>query len=488
MSVKINPGFAICNGCLKLEENARTLSIAKADSDYSRIDTVVLRLDNNVSERNCEFYVVAGTPAASPVQPVLTRNETVWELGLANLLIRKGTTKLGNSYITDTRLDSERCGVISSISEFDTSALYQQIQADLAEFQENEQAEFAVWFEEIKNQLSGDAAGNLQVQIEVERQRVNNLIRMEEGSTTGDAELQDIRVGADGITYSTAGEAVRRQFENLTENCSNTNAELQDVKVGFDGVSYETAGNATREQFRRISEYAVLRTVKMNDSEMMLGTYISTTRIGVGLDINFLEYAQKSGMCLCRHIQVKQGDEFVLVENVNLNATENSFIIVADSNMIITRIINFSEINSKRRFVFEEDGCFLFCFEYNLSASEEVFRIERPGRFKPFVLYEEKSIDYLENPLIGDQVMEAILAGRQILVRVPNADGGKHTAVYSPVYMYQLPNYENEYLYLFYLKDEKQDLSNVIGYPIQMPVYGELKLLLSKTYNATPLV
>lgn len=451
MSVKINPGFAICNGCLKLEENARTLSIAKADSDYSRIDTVVLRLDNNVSERNCEFYVVAGTPAASPVQPVLTRNETVWELGLANLLIRKGTTKLGNSYITDTRLDSERCGVISSISEFDTSALYQQIQADLAEFQENEQAEFAVWFEEIKNQLSGDAAGNLQVQIEVERQRVNNLIRMEEGSTTGDAELQD-------------------------------------VKVGFDGVSYETAGNATREQFRRISEYAVLRTVKMNDSEMMLGTYISTTRIGVGLDINFLEYAQKSGRCLCRHIQVKQGDEFVLVENTNLNAAENPFIIVADSNGIITKTISFSEINNKRRFVFEEDGCFLFCFEYHSSAPEEVFRIERPGRFKPFVLYEEKATEYLEKSLIGDQVLEAILAGRQILVRVPNADGGKHTAVYSPVYMYQLPNYENKYLYLFYLKDEKQDLSSVIGYPIQMPVYGELKLLLSKTYNATPLV
>lgn len=451
MSVKINPGFAICNGCLKLEEDVRTLSIKKADSNYNRIDTVVLRLDNNISERSCEFHIVTGTPSASPIQPMLTRNETVWELGIANLLIPKNSTNVKNSYITDTRLNSERCGVISSISEFDTTAIYQQIQADLSEFKENEQTEFVTWFEEMKNQLSKDAAGNLQVQIEVERARIDNLVKLEEGSTTGDAELQDVRVGADGIIYPTAGEA-------------------------------------TREQFRKISEYTVLRTVKMDDSEMMLGTKILTTGIGFGMNINSLEYTQKSGMCLCRQIKVKKGDEFTLVDGVNLTSINNPFIIVAGSDSVITKTIAFSEINNTRRFVFEEDGYFLFCFEYTLGASEEVFRIERPGRFKPLVLYVEKSTEYLENSLIGDQVLDAILSGRQILVRVPNADDGNHTAIYSPIYMYQLPNYENKYLYLFYLKDEKQDLTDVIGYPLQMPVYGELKLLLSKTYNATPLV
>ena len=165
MNVIVNPGFAICSGGLKLEENQRTLTVQASDTSYDRIDTVVLRWNDNDSERICDLYILKGVPAAKPVRPALTRTESVWELGLADLFINKNSSVISNQKITDTRYENARCGIISAISEFDTTTIYQQVQSDLGDFKKSEQSSFMEWFEKIKNQLSEDAAGNLQNQI-----------------------------------------------------------------------------------------------------------------------------------------------------------------------------------------------------------------------------------------------------------------------------------------------------------------------------------
>lgn len=108
---------------------------------------------------------------------------------------------------------------------------------------------------------------------------------------------------------------------------------------------------------------------------------------------------------------------------------------------------------------------------------------------KPLLLDANLSDYYGGHPEAGDEALEAIKTGRQILVRVPNRDLGTFVASYSPIYFYQLPR-DGQYLYLFYLRDEKQDLSELLGQPagsVLLPTYGQFQMLLSKYYNSNPL-
>lgn len=56
---------------------------------------------------------------------------------------------------------------------------------------------------------------------ETVNERVNNLVATDPGSTGDNAELLDIRVGSDGKTYPTAGDAVRVQVSELKSDIAN---------------------------------------------------------------------------------------------------------------------------------------------------------------------------------------------------------------------------------------------------------------------------
>lgn len=171
----IKAGFALCDGCQKLQEEDKEISLPASDSVNDRIDTVVLRLNNNEKVRECEFYIISGVAATLPVRPNLTQTESIWEIGLADIKRKANSMEVTNADITDTRYESERCGIISSISRFDTTTLYQQVQSDLEQFRNVSQAEFILWFDTIKNTLSGDIAGNLQNQINTIIEKIGDL-------------------------------------------------------------------------------------------------------------------------------------------------------------------------------------------------------------------------------------------------------------------------------------------------------------------------
>ncbi len=67
--------------------------------------------------------------------------------------------------------------------------------------------------------------------IQVQKARIDTLTTLPEGSTTGDAELIDARIGADGKTYTNLGDGIRTQLTDITTKLNNINGETIKVVV-----------------------------------------------------------------------------------------------------------------------------------------------------------------------------------------------------------------------------------------------------------------
>lgn len=159
MQVVVNPGSAWINGYyLTIPANSsETLSIGIASPSLPRIDSVVVGL--SLASRSITIYVKAGTPAVSPQPVALVRTDDTYELELAQILVPAGSGYVVQDNITDMRQTEQRCGLVTgAISQIDATNLFAQFTAA-----------FNTWFQTIQDQLSGDIAANLQLQI-------NNII------------------------------------------------------------------------------------------------------------------------------------------------------------------------------------------------------------------------------------------------------------------------------------------------------------------------
>lgn len=153
MTVSVATGNANINGYSYKNTDTITLDISDADSTLSRIDSVVLRLD--LTNRQINVAVISGDTATIPSQPNLTRSGNIYDLRLANISVPTGATSITAEMITDTRFTDDCGNVVQAVQSLSTEDIFNQYDTL-----------FNNWFSNLKTQLSNDAAGNLQNQID----------------------------------------------------------------------------------------------------------------------------------------------------------------------------------------------------------------------------------------------------------------------------------------------------------------------------------
>lgn len=155
MVVNVGTGYANINGKVRLFDAQTTFTLSPASGTYPRIDTIVVRRNDTARTITLE-YVMGAYSGLDPQPTAPTRDETTYEIVLAQILVNAGATSISVGDITDTRPDDTICGWITgSVDSVDVDQLTAQARA-----------QFDEWFQEMKDQLSEDAAGHLQLEID----------------------------------------------------------------------------------------------------------------------------------------------------------------------------------------------------------------------------------------------------------------------------------------------------------------------------------
>lgn len=109
------------------------LTIPLANAVSPRIDRVVVSWDTVDYAAKPRIEVLKGTAASTPVAPALTNNSLLRQISLAQIAIPAAASKITSANITDERLDSTVCGLVTDWVSVDTKVMQEQFAAFLTQ-------------------------------------------------------------------------------------------------------------------------------------------------------------------------------------------------------------------------------------------------------------------------------------------------------------------------------------------------------------------
>ena len=181
MYVNVGSGRAWFNHTWTLNDTDYPIEAEQAEVVLDRIDAVILEVNSSTEVRANSIKFLKGTPSSNPVKPTLTHNAEVNQYALAYVRIRAGQTTIFQSDIENAVGTDETPFITGVLQQVSIETLLKQWEAEFntyfTNFQDTSTTEFDDWFQRMKDQLSQDAAGNLQLQIDdIADEKANNDI------------------------------------------------------------------------------------------------------------------------------------------------------------------------------------------------------------------------------------------------------------------------------------------------------------------------
>lgn len=222
LTVNVGIGKAWFDHTWTVNDSILPMTAPEAEVLLDRIDAVVLEVNGTESVRENTIKFVKGNPSSAPSRPTLTNEGNVHQYPLCYIYRKYGTTVINQADITPmvgTESTPFVTGILQTISldellgkwqdeldrftdarskevddwiaqeESDFTAWFNKMKADLQQEQTvldqwiaSEQADFLAWYNQMKDQLSGDVAGNLQLEIDKEEVKRILLVGFEDGT------------------------------------------------------------------------------------------------------------------------------------------------------------------------------------------------------------------------------------------------------------------------------------------------------------------
>lgn len=222
LTVNVGIGKAWFDHTWTVNDSILPMTAPEAEVLLDRIDAVVLEVNGMESVRENTIKFVKGNPSSAPSRPTLTNEGNVHQYPLCYIYRKYGTAVINQADITPmvgTEFTPFVTGILQTISldellgkwqdeldrftdarsqevddwiaqeESDFTAWFNKMKADLQQEQNvldqwiaSEQADFLAWYNQMKDQLSGDVAGNLQLEIDKEEVKRILLVGFEDGT------------------------------------------------------------------------------------------------------------------------------------------------------------------------------------------------------------------------------------------------------------------------------------------------------------------